>query len=117
MEHGLAEKITVCAHTNHDPNKQEVGFIFVWSDSELWSLFKYSKLKLKNQPKKLLHLGTEDGHPVHSGGPSRAVSWKVGTEFFYISLFPICSLLYHFLKIVHWSLIHKIQNITNSLIF
>ncbi len=43
LEHGSAEKIAVCAHTNHDPNKQEVGFFFVWS------LFKNSKLKLKNQ--------------------------------------------------------------------
>ncbi len=34
---------------NRDPNKQEVGFIFVWSGSELWSLFKYSRVKLKNQ--------------------------------------------------------------------
>ncbi len=48
LEHDLAEKIVVCAHTNRDPNKQEVGFIFVWSGSELWSLFKYSKRKLKN---------------------------------------------------------------------
>jgi hypothetical protein len=23
LEHGLAEKIAVCAHTNRDPNKQE----------------------------------------------------------------------------------------------
>jgi hypothetical protein len=23
FEHGLAEKITVCTHTNRDPNKQE----------------------------------------------------------------------------------------------
>ena len=37
------------SYTNHDPNKQEVGFIFVWSGSELWSIFIYSKLKLKNQ--------------------------------------------------------------------
>ncbi len=29
--------------------KQEVGFIFVWSGSGLRSLFKYSKVKLKNQ--------------------------------------------------------------------
>jgi hypothetical protein len=29
LEHGLAEKIAVCAHTNLDPNKQEIGFIFV----------------------------------------------------------------------------------------
>ncbi len=36
-------------YANRDPNKQEVGFIFAWSGSELWSLFKYSKVKLKNQ--------------------------------------------------------------------
>jgi hypothetical protein len=29
LEHVLAEKIAVCAHTTRDPNKQEVGFIFV----------------------------------------------------------------------------------------
>ncbi len=36
-------------YANCDPNKQEVGFIFAWSGSELWSLFKYSRVKLKNQ--------------------------------------------------------------------
>jgi hypothetical protein len=29
LEHGSAEKIKVCAHTNRDLNKQEVGFIIV----------------------------------------------------------------------------------------
>jgi hypothetical protein len=29
LEHGSAEEIVVCAHTNYDPNKQEIGFIFV----------------------------------------------------------------------------------------
>jgi hypothetical protein len=29
LKHGSAEKIAVCAHTNLDPYKQEVGFIFV----------------------------------------------------------------------------------------
>jgi hypothetical protein len=30
LDHGLVKKIIkVCAHTNSDPNKQEVGFIFV----------------------------------------------------------------------------------------
>ncbi len=33
-------------YTNRDPNKQEVGFIFIWSGSEFWSLFKYAKLKI-----------------------------------------------------------------------
>jgi hypothetical protein len=28
LDDGSAEKIAVCAHTNRDPNKQEVGFIF-----------------------------------------------------------------------------------------
>ncbi len=28
LEHGSAEKIAVCAHTNRDPNQHEVGFIF-----------------------------------------------------------------------------------------
>ncbi len=36
-------------YTNRNPNKQEVGFTFVWSGSEFWSLFKFSKVKLKNQ--------------------------------------------------------------------
>jgi hypothetical protein len=29
LKHGLAEKIAVCVHTNREPDKQEVGFIFV----------------------------------------------------------------------------------------
>ncbi len=36
-------------YANHDPNKQEVGLVFAWSGSELWRLFKYSRVKLKNQ--------------------------------------------------------------------
>jgi hypothetical protein len=36
-------------YANRDPNKQEIGFIYAWSGSELWSLFKYSRVKLKNQ--------------------------------------------------------------------
>jgi hypothetical protein len=38
LQHGPAEEITVWAHANHDPNKQEIGFIFTWSGSELWTL-------------------------------------------------------------------------------
>ncbi len=34
-------------NANRDPNK-EVGLIFAWSGSELWSLFNYSGVKLKN---------------------------------------------------------------------
>jgi hypothetical protein len=29
LEHGSAEKIAFCAHTIRDPNKQEVGLIFI----------------------------------------------------------------------------------------
>jgi hypothetical protein len=29
LEHGSAEKIVACARPNCDPNKQDVGFIFV----------------------------------------------------------------------------------------
>ncbi len=39
---GLAEKIVVWAHA-----KQEVGFIFAWSGSEVWTPIKYSRSKLK----------------------------------------------------------------------
>jgi hypothetical protein len=41
LEHGSAKKIAVCAHTNRHPNKQEDKGIFVFSGSELWTLFKY----------------------------------------------------------------------------
>jgi hypothetical protein len=34
-------------YANRDPNKQEVGLIFAWSSSELWSLFKYPRVKFK----------------------------------------------------------------------
>jgi hypothetical protein len=47
LEHGLAEKISVWAHANRDPNKQEDGFIFAWSGSELWTLIKYLRSKIK----------------------------------------------------------------------
>jgi hypothetical protein len=30
-------------------NKQNVGLFFAWSGSELWSLFKYTRVKSKNQ--------------------------------------------------------------------
>ncbi len=49
LEHGSAEKIAVLAHANDDPNNQEVGFIFEWSGSELWTLIKYSRSKIKNK--------------------------------------------------------------------
>jgi hypothetical protein len=35
-------------YANHDPNKQEVGFIFARSGSELRTLIKYSRSKIKN---------------------------------------------------------------------
>jgi hypothetical protein len=68
LEHGSAEKIAVCAHKHRDPNKQEVGFIFVWSRSELSSLFKNSKLKLKNQKPISVNdfLGTFQWHHSHA---------------------------------------------------
>jgi hypothetical protein len=47
LEHGSADKIAVWAHANRDPNKQEVGFIFACSNSELWTLIKYSRSKIK----------------------------------------------------------------------
>jgi hypothetical protein len=36
-------------YTNHVPKNQEDGGIFEFSGSELWTLFKYSRSKLKNQ--------------------------------------------------------------------
>ncbi len=51
----IFHQIKVCQqlgfYTNRDPNKQEVGFIFVWSSYELWSCFKYSELKFKKNQK------------------------------------------------------------------
>jgi hypothetical protein len=35
-------------YANREQNKQEVGFIFAWSGSELWTLVKYSRSKIKN---------------------------------------------------------------------
>ncbi len=49
LEHGSVEKIAIWAHSNRDPNKQKVGFIFAWSGSELWTLKQYSRSKIKNQ--------------------------------------------------------------------
>jgi len=49
LDPGLAEKIVVWAQVNRDPHKQEVGFIFAWSGSELWTLIKYSRSKIKNK--------------------------------------------------------------------
>ncbi len=42
------DKIAACRYANREPNKQEVGFIFAWSGSELWTLIKYSRSKIKN---------------------------------------------------------------------
>jgi hypothetical protein len=47
LKHGLVEKIVVWALANRNPNKQEVGFIFAWSGSELWTLIKYLRSKIK----------------------------------------------------------------------
>ncbi len=35
-------------YASREPNKQEVGFIFAWSGSELWTLIKYSRSNIKN---------------------------------------------------------------------
>jgi hypothetical protein len=48
-EHGLAEKIAVSAHTNHDPNKQEVGFLFFGETAQNLEVFqKFMTKILKN---------------------------------------------------------------------
>ncbi len=39
--------LSIWAHANRNPNKQEVGFIFAWSNAELWTLIKYSRSKIK----------------------------------------------------------------------
>ncbi len=41
--------ISFFSHIIRDPNKQEVGFIFAWSGSELWTVIKYSRSKIKNK--------------------------------------------------------------------
>ncbi len=41
------QQIKTGFYANRDPNKQEVGFIFACSGWGLWSLFKYSRVKLK----------------------------------------------------------------------
>jgi hypothetical protein len=38
LEHGLAEKIAVFAHSNRDPNKQEVGF-FLYESAQNFKVF------------------------------------------------------------------------------
>jgi hypothetical protein len=62
LEHSSVEKIAVWAHANRDPNKQEVGFIVTWNSSELWTLIKYSKWKIKTYsgwcPSQGLSIGT-----------------------------------------------------------
>jgi hypothetical protein len=35
-------------YADRDPNKQDVVFLFAWSGSELWTLIKYSRSKIKN---------------------------------------------------------------------
>ncbi len=41
-------------YADRDPYKQEVGVISAWSGSELWSLFKYSRSKIKNSKHKVV---------------------------------------------------------------
>jgi hypothetical protein len=38
LEHSSAEKIVVCARTNRDPNKQEVGF-FLYEAAQNFEVF------------------------------------------------------------------------------
>jgi hypothetical protein len=48
---GFSHQITVRQpigfYANREPNKQEVGYIFAWSGSELRILVKYSRSKIK----------------------------------------------------------------------
>ncbi len=86
-------------YTNHDPIKQEVGFIFVWSGSELWIRFQYSKLKLKN--KNLWRL-LSFSRPIHWYHSHADPIWTDGTfnddavfclliYYFFLSLWPFSS--------------------------
>jgi hypothetical protein len=50
LEHGSAKKITVCAHTNRDPNKQEVGFS-LYEAAQNFELEVFSKKQLKTKIK------------------------------------------------------------------
>jgi hypothetical protein len=52
LKHSSAGKNMVWAHASHDPNKHEVGFIFPWNGSELWTLIKYSRSKINKKNKK-----------------------------------------------------------------
>jgi hypothetical protein len=47
LEYGSAEKIAVCAHTNRDPNKQEVEFIFCMKRLRTLKSFQKFKIKIK----------------------------------------------------------------------
>jgi hypothetical protein len=49
LEHGSAEKIAVGAHTNRDPNKQEVGFFYCMKRLlKSFQKFKTKTKKIKN---------------------------------------------------------------------
>jgi hypothetical protein len=49
LEHGSAEKIAVCAHTNRDPNKQEEERHFCIYKLRTSNSFQILKTKFKNQ--------------------------------------------------------------------
>ncbi len=99
-----AEKIAVCAHTNRDPNKQEVEFIFVWSGLDLWSLYKNLKLKFKNQKP----VAVDDFFKTYPMIPLSCIdpTWPDGTfkgtvprDFrllvYYMNQFPQTPIVYH----------------------
>ncbi len=57
---------------NRLPNKEEVGFIFVFSGSELWTFFKYSRSKLKYQKPVAVEIPSQW---YHSHADPISVSW------------------------------------------
>ncbi len=66
-------------YPNRDPNKHEVCFFFVWSGSEL---FKYSKLKLKNQKPiavDVLSRPIQWYHSYQGCGSGSALIWVAGS--------------------------------------
>jgi hypothetical protein len=48
LDHSLAKNIAVCAQTNRGPNKQEIRFIFVAQNFEVFSNIQNENLNIKN---------------------------------------------------------------------
>ncbi len=68
-------------YATRDPNKQEVGFNFALSGLELWSCFKYSVLKLKNQKHIVVNVllkGLSNGTTLMQIQSGRTVPLKTG---------------------------------------